>query len=252
MMSSHTGYHRAQVVERVDWTDELFSLRVSHTPLDFVAGQFTKLGLETADGELISRAYSLVNAPDTQNGHEFLITTVPQGKLSPSLQALVAGDSIWVGDSAHGDLTRASVPEQTQDLWLLATGTGIGPFLSLLQGRQLAPRRIILVHGVRFARDLAYQALIHKLLNEYQGQLSYHPVVSREPVENTLQGRIPALIDSAALQDAAGVRMSPQHSFAMLCGNPDMIKDTIKSLQNQGLERYRQATGGNIIHERYW
>lgn len=251
-MHPHAGYHRAQVLERIDWTADLFSLRVGEVPLTFEAGQFTKLAVEGEDGQLISRAYSLVNAPDASQQHEFLIAAAPQGKLSPRLQALSAGETIWVGESAHGDLVKESIVPHTDNLWLLATGTGIGPFLSLLLDHKLTQSNIVLVHGVRFARDLVYAEMIQTLLADYQGRLSYHPVVSREPVEGALPGRIPALIEAQTLQQAAQCELSPHSSFAMLCGNPEMIKDSIKALQNQGLQRYRHATGGHIIHERYW
>lgn len=251
-MHPYAGYHRAQVLERIDWTPELFSLRIGDVPLTFEAGQFTKLALNGDDDQLVSRAYSLVNAPDGSCQHEFLIAAAEQGKLSPRLQALDSGDNLWVGDSAHGDLIQASIPQQTENLWLLATGTGVGPFLSLLMDHQLTQSKIVLVHAVRFASDLVYAELIRKLLSEYQGRLSYHPIVSREQVPGALSGRIPALIESGTLQHAVQTEFSPQRSFAMLCGNPDMIKDTIKALQDQGLERFRHATGGNIIHERYW
>ncbi|EKO3990778.1 ferredoxin--NADP reductase [Vibrio fluvialis] len=252
-MSLFAGFNPVQVIERIDWTPEQFSLRVSGAELPFSAGQFTKLGLEDDAGNLVSRAYSLVNAPGaTADEHEFLIVAHPQGKLSPRLQSLSAGDTVWMGNSAYGDLIQPSIPEFTQDLWLLATGTGIGPFLSLLADQRLTQPNIVLVHGVRYGRDRVYRDDIQTLVEQYQGRLRYHTVVSREALSDAMSGRIPALIDSGELQTVSELELAPEHSFVMMCGNPDMIKDTASTLRDKGLPPFRQATGGNYIHERYW
>lgn len=252
-MSPFAGFHPVQVIERVDWTPQQFSLRVRGAALPFSAGQFTKLGLVDDKGNLICRAYSLVNAPDAASDeHEFLIVAHPQGQLSPRLQSLAAGDALWMGDLASGDLTQASIPDVTQDLWLLATGTGIGPFLSLLANRSLCHANITLVHGVRYGRDRVYRDTIQSLVEAYQGRLRYHTVVSREVLADAMRGRIPALIESGQLQMASGLTLAPERSFVMMCGNPEMIKDTARTLREKGLVPFRQATGGNYIHERYW
>lgn len=252
-MSQFAGFNPVHVIERIDWTPEQFSLRVRGAALPFAAGQFTKLGLSDEEGNLVSRAYSLVNAPEAQTDeHEFLIVAHPQGKLSPRLQSLRAGDALWMGDSAYGDLIQPSIPEFTQDLWLLATGTGVGPFLSLLADQRLTQPNIVLVHGVRYDRDRVYREAIQTLVEQYQGRLRYHSVVSREAVDDAMSGRIPALIDSGELQTVSELELAPERSFVMMCGNPEMIKDTASTLRDKGLPPFRQATGGNYIHERYW
>ncbi|ACY53824.1 ferredoxin--NADP reductase [Vibrio diabolicus] len=254
-MTELKGFNLAKVEKRIDWTGELFSLRVSGAPLTFKAGQFTKLALLDDEGKPISRAYSVVNAPSEQfDWLEFLIVADPQGQLSPRLQKLKSGDSIYVGETAHGDLIHDSIPKQAHDLWLLSTGTGIGPFLSLLDDINLPPHneRIVLVHAVRYEKDLVYKYLIEQLQQRYEGRLKYIPIVSREVVDGQLQGRIPELIESGRLSNAADVPFSAQSSFVMMCGNPQMIKDTLPVLQDLGLEKYRPKTGGNIIYERYW
>lgn len=255
-IEQHPDFVQAVVEKRTDWTNELFSLRVTGTHLDFKAGQFTKLALpEPSSGRMLSRAYSLVNAPSVLNDWlEFLIVSHPEGKLTPQLHSLKEGDSIYVGKSAHGDLTSDIIPKTTEDLWLFATGTGIGPFLSLLDDITHQPRcdRILLVHCVRYEKDLVYRYLIEQLKALYGGRLVYVPIVSREQVPNTLHGRIPALLSSGILFHHLGMEMCAKTSFAMLCGNPEMIKDTSAALQNLGLEKYRRQTGGNIIFERYW
>lgn len=254
-MTELKGFNLARVEKRVDWTGELFSLRLSGAPLSFRAGQFTKLALLDDDGTTISRAYSVVNAPSEQLGWlEFLIVANPQGQLTPKLQKLNTGDTVYVGQSAHGDLTHDTIPKQANDLWLLSTGTGIGPFLSLLDDINLLPHsdNIVLAHGVRYEKDLVYQYLIEQLQNRYEGRLRYLPIVSRETLNGKLNGRIPALISSGELVDRAGLPFSQDSSFVMMCGNPEMIKDTSPVLQQLGLEKYRARTGGNIIYERYW
>lgn len=254
-MTELKGFNLGKVEKRVDWTDELFSLRVSGAPLAFKAGQFTKLALLDERGEPISRAYSVVNAPSEQfDWLEFLIVANPQGLLTPKLQKLKTGDHIFVGETAHGDLVHDTIPKHANDLWLLSTGTGIGPFLSLLDDINLLPHsdNIVLVHGVRYEKDRVYQYLIEQLQQRYEGRLKYVPIVSRENIEGKLQGRMPELIASGELSNMADVSFSQQSSFVMMCGNPEMIKDTSQVLQTLGLDKYRTRTGGNIIYERYW
>ncbi|MFB9135569.1 ferredoxin--NADP reductase [Vibrio sp. AK197] len=253
-MLNYPGFQSATVTQRTDWTSELFSLRVSGADLSFKAGQFTKLALPNAEGKLVSRAYSVVNAPlSTSDMLEFLIIANPQGQLSPQLQALNVGQSLYVGTRANGDLLGEVIPKRANDLWLLSSGTGIGPFLSLLDDIHLRPRceKIILVHAVRHRADLVYQYLIQQLIQLYDGRLQYVPIVSREPTEY-LSGRIPQLIASGALSQHTGVDLSADESFVMLCGNPQMIKDTLPVLKELGLEKYRVKTGGHIVYERYW
>ncbi|CAE6948278.1 ferredoxin--NADP reductase [Vibrio sp. B1FLJ16] len=254
-MTELKNFNLAKIEKRIDWTSDLFSLRVSGAPLSFKAGQFTKLALLDDDGNLISRAYSVVNAPSEQfDWLEFLIVADKQGRLSPKLQKLKSGDGIYVGETAHGDLIQDIIPKQAHDLWLLSTGTGIGPFLSLLDDINVLPHneKIVLVHGVRYEKDLVYKFLIEHLVQRYEGRLKYVPIISRESVEGKLQGRIPELIASGKLASHVDVPFSPSKSFVMLCGNPEMIKDTLPVLQECGLEKFRNRTGGNIIYERYW
>lgn len=254
-MNEVAGYSQAVVVKRTDWTDEIFSLRLSGANLSFVAGQFTKLALLDDDGNTLSRAYSLVNAPQPNDDRlEFLIVANENGQLSPRLHQLQEGQTIYVGQRANGDLTFESIPKQSEELWLLSTGTGIGPFLALLDDINVKrdKRRIVLVHGVRHPCDLVYRDLINQLVEQYEGRLIYQPVVSRQQIEGALCGRIPALIDSGDLMRSTGLEFNAEKSFVMLCGNPDMIKDTLGSLIGRGLTKHRVAQAGNIIYERYW
>lgn len=254
-MVALNGFSLAHIDRRTDWNQDLFSLRVTGARLQFEAGQYTKLALFNSQGDLVSRPYSVVNAPlNTTDMLEFLIVSHPEGALSPYLQKIKEGDEIYVGEKAYGDLVFSNIPKQTKNLWLLSTGTGIGPFLSLLDDINFRPscEHIVLVHAVRHERDLVYRYLIDQLIQQYEGRLSYIPVVSREPVEGVLSGRIPQLIASETLQRVVDVPLNKAESFVMLCGNPEMIKDSIAVLTEMGLEKHRRATGGQILYERYW
>ncbi|KHA61912.1 ferredoxin-NADP reductase [Vibrio variabilis] len=254
-MAALDGFSQAHVERRTEWTSLLFSLRLGGASVRFQAGQYVKLALLNQDEQLVARPYSIVNAPlNSSDMMEFLIVANPEGSLSPLLQQLREGDTIYVSNKAYGDLTLSSIPKNTQNLWLLATGTGIGPFLSLLDDINVRPGcdHIVLVHAVRQEKDLVYRYLIETLIEQYDGRLQYVPVVSREQLDCALYGRIPQLLSNQTLQKEAGVNLSAEESFVMLCGNPDMIKESVEVLKSFGLEKHRRATGGQIIYERYW
>lgn len=254
-MTALNGFSLAQIERRTEWTSELFSLRVTGASVRFQAGQYVKLAIKDEDGKVISRPYSIVNAPlNSSDMMEFLIVANPKGALSPKLQALQEGAPIYVSNTAHGDLTFNSIPKHTRNLWLLSTGTGVGPFLSLLDDINLRPgnEHIVLVHAVRHERDLVYRYLIDTLIEQYEGRLTYVPIVSREPSTKALQGRIPQLLAQQKIQQKIDIELTASESFAMLCGNPDMIKETLQVLQSMGLDKYRRASGGHILYERYW
>lgn len=215
------------------WTDALFSLTV-HAPVNpFTAGQFAKLGLEI-DGERVQRAYSYVNAPGNPD-LEFYLVTVPEGKLSPRLAALQPGDEVQIVSEAAGFFVLEEVPD-CETLWMLATGTAIGPYLSILQeGKDLQRfKNLVLVHAVRYAADLSYLPLMLELQQRYEGKLRIQTVVSRETISGSLTGRVPALIESGALEEAVGLPMNTETSHVMLCGNPQMVRDTTQLLKDSG------------------
>lgn len=234
------------------WTDTLFSLTV-HAPIDsFSAGQFAKLSLEI-EGERIQRAYSYVNAPSDRN-LEFYLVTVPEGKLSPRLHGLQTGDEILVTQQAAGFFVLDEVPD-CDTLWMLATGTAIGPYLSILQeGRDLDRfNHLVLVHAARFARDLSYLPLMQQLQQRYSGKLRIQTVVSREEVPGCLTGRVPALIDSGALEAAVGLPLQADDSHVMLCGNPQMVRDTQQVLkETRDMRKHLRRKPGHITSEHYW
>lgn len=238
------------VTDNHHWHSDLFSLKVTTAAFDFSAGQFVRLALTTPDGRL-QRAYSLVNSPGSPE-QEFLVSTVADGKLSPLLQQLKMGDSIEISQPASGFFVLDEVPAG-DNLWLIASGTGIGPYISMLGTHLLWQRfaHIVLVHSVRTIADLVYRELIAHYQHQYPGQLHYQPVVTREAHSGTLNKRLPELIQSAELQSACRQGLN-SHSQVMLCGNPDMIKDTKATLESLGLTKNLRREPGNITVEQYW
>ncbi|SFU06193.1 ferredoxin--NADP+ reductase [Pseudoalteromonas sp. DSM 26666] len=233
------------------WNESLFSLTVNADVEPFKAGQFTKLSV--MDGEKrIARAYSYVNAPDDPN-LEFYLINVVDGQLSSHLAQLTPGDTVLIERRASGFFTLDEVPASEQ-LWMLCTGTAIGPFLSILQQSEVWQKykHINLVHGVRLNSDLSYQELINKLLKAHPGQLNYVPVVSREEPLQGLAGRITTVIKNNALSEHVGLCATPNNAQFMLCGNPQMVKDTSELLVAQNYKRNRRKEPGHITVEQYW
>ena len=239
-----------RVVENRHWTDALFSLKVEGAPLDFAAGQFVRIALHIG-GERVARPFSFVNPPQDPL-HEFYGIVVPQGPLSPRLAGLRAGDALWVASNPAGFLVASELPD-AQTLWLMSTGTGIAPFLSIL--RTEAPwrrfREVVLVHAVRHARELVYRELIGQF-EKRMPLFRYVSFVSRETAPGTLAGRIPAAVRDGRLEAAAGFALSAPTSQVMLCGNPDMLKDTTEALIERGMRKHRRRSPGHITVESFW
>lgn len=242
----------ASIKEVKNWTDSLFSLIVT-APIDpFIAGQFAKLALET-DGERVQRAYSFVNAPG--NGLlEFYIVNVPEGKLSPNLHQLQPGQQVMITKESAGFFILDEIPP-CQTLWMLATGTAIGPYLSILQeGKDLDRfENIVLIHAARYGQDLSYLPLMQQLQQHYSGKLRIQTVVSRENVAGSLTGRIPALIASGELEAAIGLPINAEQSHIMLCGNPQMVRDTQQLLkESRQMRKHLKRKPGHMTSEHYW
>ena len=239
------------VVDQRRWTERLFSLRVSAEVAGFEAGQFAKLAL-AVDGEMVARPYSFVNAPG-ERPHEFYYVTLPDGPLTQKLCKLGAGDAIYLAPRPSGFLVLSEVPAASH-LWLLATGTGIGPFLSILKTE--APwqrfRKVVLVHAVRHADELSYRDTVDKLLGRHGEQMRAVYFVSREKAAGALGGRVPAAIEDGRLEAAAGVVISAEGSQVMICGNPDMVSDTSEALARRGMKKHRRREPGQITLENYW
>ncbi|MBK3758786.1 ferredoxin--NADP reductase [Stutzerimonas sp. R40042] len=258
MTASEEKFTRQRLLEVQTLTPNLFTLRTSRDPgFRFTAGQFARLGVRKPSGCIVWRAYSMVSAPHDEF-LDFFSIVVPDGEFTSELSRLKVGDELLVDKQAFGFLTLDRFPDG-RDLWLLATGTGIAPFLSILQDFEAWQRfeRIILVYSVREARELAYQRLIAELpqrdyLEGLGTKLLYLPVVTRERVPGALHGRITTLIENGELERAADLQLTPEHSRIMLCGNPQMIEDTRAVLKARDLNLAMTRRPGQVAVENYW
>lgn len=239
-MSSFNGYNEETVLDIKHWTDTLFSFRTTRTDsFRFENGQFTMIGLEV-EGKPLVRAYSMVS-PNYDETLEWFSIKVPDGPLTSRLQHIKEGDRILISKKPVGTLIIDNL-EPGRTLYLLSTGTGLAPFMSIIRDPSTYERfeRVVLVHGCRTVAELAYGDLITKDLpeHEYIGdevreKLIYYPTVTREPFQN--RGRVTDLIVSGELfKDLELPEMTPEHDRVMLCGNPDLISDMRDILDERG------------------
>ena len=246
-----SNWVQGKVVENKHWTDLLYSLQIEASIDPFIPGQYGRLGLEI-DGQIVGRPYSFVNAPH-ENAYEFYSITVAEGPLSPRLSELVGGESIWIDKRVNGFFTLNEVPEG-RDIWMLATGTALGPFLSILKSEEVWKRfeNLILVHAVRYANELTYQDIIKTLMREHENRFQVIPFVSREDTDFALPGRIPAAIQNGKLENKTQIEINPSYSQVMICGNPEMLVDTRNALKEKGLKKNLRRSPGHITTESYW
>lgn len=230
------------------WDDGLFTLQLDAQP-EFVPGQFASLGLEDGD-EVVKRAYSIASTPRAPL--EFYIVRVDGGALTPRLAALKPGDPVLLWHKISGGFTLSD--EQEADvLWLIGTGTGMAPYVSML--RHGCPfrkhRRVVVVHGARTASQLGYRAEFEAAAARHP--VTYIPALTREDAPGTLRGRIPDLLASGLLEEAAGVRAGPQSHHVMLCGNPDMVKGMMDQYHQRDMFLKTPRRPEGTIHiEKYW
>ena len=251
-------FTRQQLLSVQPWSPTLFSLRCTRDPgFRFRPGQFARLGVRKASGSIIWRAYSLVSAPHDEF-LEFFSIVVPGGEFTSELSRLQVGDELLVERLPFGYLTLDRFIDGS-DLWLLASGTGLAPFLSILQDPEVWQRfaRIVLVYSARSHQELAYQALIQGVqqrdyLQDYAGQFVYLPLVTREQVPGTLHGRVTTLLANGELERAAGFALEPEQGRVMLCGNPQMIDDCRALLKARDMQLSLTRRPGQVAVENYW
>lgn len=276
---------KVTVLSKTTWTPNLFSFTVSRPDsFKFTAGQFVRLGVnpsqlnyykqlskvadaedeededlnETLD-EDIFRAYSIVSSPFDEI-LEFFSIVIPDGAFTSQLQHLEVGDELLLNTVPFGFLTLARYQKPLpKDLWLLATGTGLAPFLSMLQDLKTWEdyEHIVLAYSARSAEELAYMDKIESLQEDFgslvdnPAKLIFIPIVTREPVEGALTERLPKLLLDGTLQARAGIDLDVDSTHVMLCGNPEMVEDTKETLKGLGLVMNRRGEG-NIAVENYW
>ncbi len=246
-----TEWVAGNIVDRTDWTENLASITVQASLAPYKAGQFVRLGLDIA-GERQGRPFSFVNAPDGDL-HEFYCIKVEGGVFSGSLHAKRPGDKIWVDRQPNGFFTLDEVPSG-EILWQFATGTALGPFLSILRTPEPWRRfkSVVLCHAVRHAVELTYGQQIQDLQQRHPRQFIFVPFVSREFVTSALSGRIPAAIADGRLEARAGLKLEAATAQTMICGNPEMVTDTAEILKSRGLQKNLRRKPGQITVERYW
>jgi ferredoxin--NADP+ reductase len=238
------------------WTDNLFSFTATRDPsFRFVSGQFAMIGLEV-EGRPLLRAYSMASANHEEN-LEFFSIKVPNGPLTSKLQHLKEGDIILVGRKPTGTLIQDNLLPGRR-LYLLSTGTGLAPFVSIIKDPDTYARfeKIVLVHGCRHIAELAYGEKIVADLTEHEyfadfarDQLIYYPTVTREPFRN--RGRITHLIDSGRLfEDIGQPPLDLAEDRVMLCGSPAMLADLKPLFEQRGFTEGSHSEAGHFVIER--
>lgn len=253
----------ATVVERINVTPELVILRIkpdTEIP-EFTPGQYVALGLfpeaprpgdfpperdAPSPGKLIKRAYSIGSSPHERGYLEFYIAIVPDGGLTSRLALVKEGDRIFLAPKITGTFTLHDVPGES-NLVLVSTGTGIAPYMAMLRtpSTWTIGRKITIVHGVRYPKDLAYRDELSKY--ESEGQLRYLPIVSREdPAWQGERGHLQRLFEKGM------ITLNPASDHVFLCGNPAMIEEMERMLLSRGFIVHARKTPGNLHLEKYW
>lgn len=247
---------REEVTDVHHWTDTLFSFKTTRSPsFRFRNGHFAMIGLER-EGAPLMRAYSMASA-NYEDELEFFSIKVPDGPLTSKLQLIQPGDEVLVNSKTTGSL----LPENLlpgKHLYMIATGTGLAPFLSLIRDPEIYDiyDKVVLTHGCRYRDELAYRELItehlpdHELLGDaVRDKLIYYPTVTRESFINT--GRLTDLLDGGKLPEDVGLPpIDPERDRFMICGSPSLLKDLCTLLESRGFEESRHGDPGHYVVER--
>jgi ferredoxin--NADP+ reductase len=251
-----SAFQSEKVLTVHHWTDQLFSFTTTRdTAFRFINGQFTMIGLPV-NGKPLLRAYSIASA-NHEETLEFFSIKVPEGPLTSRLQHLQPGDELIVGRKPTGTLLLQNLlPGKV--LWLLATGTGLAPFLSLIKDPETYERfeKVVIVHGCRTQAELAYRQMFEHELHEHEylgelvkNQLLYYPTVTREKFRN--EGRITELMESGKLYSDLGLPTpSVDNDRFMICGSPAMLKDLKQMLEEQGFAEGNMQHAAHFVIER--
>jgi ferredoxin--NADP+ reductase len=248
------------ITERKVWSTGLFTLQIDAPQVEsFLPGQFLHLGIPCPDGHLepngephiVNRPYSVASPHGEKL--EFFIVLVEGGQLTPHLWKFKQGNRVLVSQTAAGSFTLKKAPI-FENLWLFATGTGLAPYIAMVRDPCVWQqyRRVFIVHGVRYALDLAYTEELRQLEQSHPGRFKLFQVLSRETQPGYLIGRITDAFETGELEREAKVDINSSNSAVMLCGNPAML-DSMEELFNlRGMHVHRSKKPGNIVHERYW
>ena len=252
-----SAFNEERVLSVHHWTDRLFSFTTTRDPsLRFSNGHFTMIGLRKEDGKPLLRAYSIASA-NYEDHLEFLSIKVPDGPLTSRLQHIQVGDTIIVGRKPTGTLLIDYLLPGKR-LYLLSTGTGVAPFLSIIRDPETYERfeQVVLVHGTREVKELAYHDYIehelpkHEFLGEIlAGKLLYYPTVTREPFRH--EGRLTTLLDNGQLAADLGLPpLNPAEDRVMICGSPEMLRDLKAMMEAKGFNEGNTTKPGDYVIER--
>lgn len=242
------------------WAPNLFSFRMTRDPaFEFVPGQFARIGVRRAEPpgadpttreRIVWRAYSVASAREA-DFLEFFSIVIPGGEFTSELARLRVGDTVYLERLNYGFLTLDRF-DPARDLWMLCTGTGLAPFLSILNEATTWNdyQNLIVVQSVRYPNELAYAETLRALSG--RARLHYVPVVTRRTVATALDKRVPALLESGALESRVQLPIDAIASRVLICGNPDMIGGTRKLLAARGLAPSRRGNPGHLAVENYW
>jgi ferredoxin--NADP+ reductase len=238
-------YSQQQVTSKRRWSDNIFSFTTTRPQdFEFVNGEFVTLGLRQQE-KLVARAYSIVSS-NADEQLEFLSIAVPDGPLTSELVNVDAGNAIWINTKSTGSLTLNHV-QPGRHLYMIATGTGIAPFISLARGEEVFDRydRVILVHTVRTTEGLAYREELEAMENPH---FSYVPTVTREPFAVSERGA--ELFRSGKLTEILDIpALDPKQDRVMLCGNPNMNRELKDFLKQSGWTMTNYQGVGNFTVE---
>jgi len=251
-----SAFNEEKVLSVHHWTDRLFSFTTTRgTSLRFLNGHFTMIGLRV-NGKPLLRAYSVASA-NYEETLEFLSIKVQDGPLTSKLQHIQPGDTLIVGNKPTGTLV-IDYLLPAKRLYLMSSGTGLAPFMSIIRDPATYEKfaEVVLVHGVREVKELAYHDYIteelpkHEFLGEMVSrQLKYYPTVTREAYQH--QGRITDLIDNGKLFSDLGVpAINPAEDRVMICGSPGLLKDLKGMLEQRGFKEGNTSTPGDFVIER--
>lgn len=251
-----SAFNSETVLSVHHWTDRLFSFKTTRDPgFRFQNGQFIMIGLEV-DGKPLVRAYSIVSA-NYEDHLEFLSIKVPEGPLTSRLQHIKVGDKVLVGKKPTGTLVLDNLVDG-RNLYLLGTGTGLAPFMSIVRDPETYGRyeKVVLVHGTRLVSELAYQDYILSDLphDEFLGELViekllYYPTVTREPFKTA--GRIPALMESGQMFDDLDLPpLDHEQDRVMICGSPQMLADLKALCEARGFAEGNTGEPGEYVIEK--